>query len=351
MVAYSAGFSVGQGGVFAKADAQVFIPEIWEATLIRYRERMMTFAQYVDRIGFAGGRGDTVKYPYIGRMRSRRKFAGQPLQFETRREGEMEMVVDRYSYVAKAIDRKVQYFSQIQLAAAYAPSMMQALMEDIEYSLLAERATFIGYRPQDHIVSNDPLSYADFLTALQIALERDIPPTELVFHVGPRHLVTLFTIPEFIQSGVYNSGNIADIRTGTVTGTILGIPVVLNHAIRPNSMQDIVLGGQDYGDIEGGEVIATPGLDPTSIYWPTQWGSDRYDMNFTPQPLQEGYTSGILTTRTSIKLAIAISPSMQQWFNNDYQEDRYAALQLYDIKTVEPRDGIVVSTDESAAIP
>lgn len=351
MVAYTAGPSVGQGSVFSQSDVQhAFYPEIWEATLLRARARTKGFSSYVDTVTFQGGRGTIVKWPYIGRLTSKRKQPGVPLQFETRREGLLEMTCNRLSYVAFSVDPTAQHFSQIQIASAYSPSVMDALMDDIEYSLLGERATFVGYSADSHIVSADPINYADFLTAFQILLERDVPPSEMVFHVGPRHMMTMFSIPEFIQSGTYNSGDLADIKSGTIMGTVMGVPIVLNHAIRQNRMDDIVLGGQDHMDRVNGLTVATPGLDPNSDFYPTQWGSERYDNNFTPTPLTEGYTSAVLTTRSSIKLAIAMRPSLRNWMNEDYYEQRYSALQLFDVKTIEPREGVVISTDEHAAI-
>lgn len=353
MVGYAAGPSVGQGSVFAKSDVGPFIPEIWEAVLMRSRTRMMELMRYVDVFPFSGGQGDTLKRPFIGRLRSRRKVAGKPLLFEAKQDGQWEMVVDRLAYAAISIDRKANFFSQIDIARAYAPEMMRALMEDIEYSLLAERATFAGFGADSNIVSNAPITYADMLDCYRIMLERDIPPTELVWHIGPRQFITMFTLDQFIQSGVYNSGNIANIQNGTIVGTVLGVPVVLNHNIRRNSFKDgpepLVLGGEGYEDVEGGEAIATPGMDDSSPYWPTQYGDDRY--NITPTALTEGGVSALLTTRSSIKVAMAMNPVAYTWFNEDYWEDRTAALQLYDIKTALPKEGLVLTTDEYNVLP
>jgi len=262
------------------------------------------------------------------------------------------MQVDRYSYTAMSVDAKTSFFTQVDLARAYAPEMMRALMEEIEYSLLSERATFAGYSADSRMTSPNPITFADILEAYQTMLERDVPVNELVLHIGPRQFTTMFTIDEFIQSGVFNSGNIASIPNGAIVGNVMGIPIVMNHSIRRNQPRDgdqpLVLGGDDYEDTEGGEVVATPGAEVNGYFWPTQWGDDQN--TFTPLALPIDYVSALLTTRSSIKLAMAMRPRASSWFNEDYQEDRYAALQMYDIMVGAPKEGIIISTDEYGLI-
>lgn len=346
------GPSAAQGGVIGKSEAVAYTPEIWLPAVIRYRAREMAMSRYVTMASFDGKKGDTIRMPYIGRLRPRRKVAGAPVQFETRTEGEWKMVVDRYSYAAFSVDAKVDLFAEIDVAREYTPEIAQALMEDVEYSLLAERATFISYDPtNNHIQSNVPLAYADILNAYETMLLRNVRPDEMVFMIGPRHLVTLFTIDEFIQSGVFNSGDIASIRNGTIVGTIMGIPIVLNQNIRTNSDTGISFGGNDYADIDpnaGGETSPTPGMQ-NSLYLPTQYGSDQ-DSFVLDDFLTAGYESGILMSRRAITMAMPKNPSLELWWNADYQETRVLSTQIFDIKVKFPEEGIVISTDETASI-
>jgi hypothetical protein len=264
------GPSASQGGVIAQGEAIAYTPEIWIPSVIRYRARSMAFGRYVMTASFDGKKGDTIRKPYSGRLRTMKKLAGRPVQFETRNEGEWKMVVDRYNYSAFSVDRFLDFTTEIEIASEYSPEIGQALMEDVEYSLLAERATFIAYdSTNNHVTSAVPMTYANFLSAYEVLLERNVEPSDMVFQVGPRQFVTLFTIDEFIKSGVYNSGNIADIRSGSVVGTIMGVPVVLNQNIRENSTTGLILGGDDHEDATGGEAVATPGME-ASPYVPTQ---------------------------------------------------------------------------------
>ena len=346
------GPSAAQGGVIAQSEAMAYTPEIWLPAVIRYRAREMAMSRYVQMLSFGGRKGDTIRKPYIGRLKARNKVPGSPVQFETRKEGEWKMVVDRHKYAGIAIDGKVELFAEIDIAREYTPEIAQALMEDIEYSLLAERATFISYNPtENHIVSADPLAYANLLTAAEQMWLRGINSSDLVFMIGPRHLATMFTISQFIESGTFNSGNIADIRSGSIVGNVLGIPIVLNHNIRTNSLTGLSLGGNNYQDIDpnaGSELSPTPGMSG-SIYVPTQYGSDQ-DVFALDDFLTAGYESAMLMTRRAIALAMPKTPSLELWWNPDYQETRILSTQVYDIKVQYPREGIVISTDETASI-
>lgn len=346
------GYSAAQGGVIGQSEAVAYTPEIWLTAVLRYRARAMSMSNYVQMISFEGKKGDTIRRPYIGRLKPRRKVAGSPVQFETRTEGEWKMVVDRHTYAGFSVDGKVDLFSEIDVAREYTPEIAQALMEDVEYSLLAERATFISYDNTNNLIqSNVPLAYADILNAVETMWLRNVQTNEMVLEIGPRHLATLFTINEFIQSGTFNSGDIADIRSGTIVGTILGVPIVLNQNIRTNSTTGISLGGNDYQDIDanaGAETSPTPGMSG-SLYLPTQYGSDQ-DSFVLDDFLTAGYESALLHSRRAIAMAMPKTPSLEMWWNPDYQETRVLSTQVYDIKVQFPEEGIVISTDETASI-
>lgn len=346
------GYSSAQGGVIAQSEAVAYTPEIWLPAVIRYRAREMAMSRYVQMLSFGGKKGDTIRKPYIGRLKARNKLPGSPVQFETRKEGEWKMVVDRHKYAGIAIDGKVEMFSEIDIAREYTPEIAQALMEDIEYALLAERATFISYNPTDNLIqSNVPLTYANMLTATERMWLRNIKSSDLVWQIGPRHLATLFTVNEFIQSGTFNSGDIADIRSGSIVGNILGVPIVLNQNIRTNSTTGLSLGGNNYQDIDanaGSETSPTPGMTG-SLYLPTQYGSDQ-DVFTLDDFLTTGYESAILMTRRAIALAMPKTPSLEMWWNPDYQETRILSTQVYDIKVQYPREGIILSTDETNSV-
>jgi hypothetical protein len=347
MAVYS-GASTPQGGNISQGEISAFTQEIWIPTLMRYLVRKLNLVRYTDRMtGFEGKKGTEVRKPYIGRLRTRRKTAGDPLQFEQKREGEWKMIVDKYSYAAFAIDGRVEYDTEVDLARAYAPEIAQALMEDLEYELLAHRAVYQAYNWESgqKITSASPIAYADILSGFEYMLERGYNVNDLVLQVGPRQLVTMFNIDEFTQSGTYNSGDVADIKSGTIVGDIMGINVELNQFIRANAVDQIKLGGDDYED-PNAEVTPTPGM-LGSMYLPTQYGSDQRPIaDITAGYLEAGYHSAMLIPKQFAAFVMKKNPSLEMWWNPDYQETRVASTQIFDSKVIDPRRGVVINTTE-----
>lgn len=344
------GYSAGQGGVISTPEAIAYTPEIWMPIVIRYRQRRFGLANYITAAPFEGKKGDTVRMPYIGRLTPKKRVAGSPLQFETRAEGEWTMVCDREAYAAFSVDYRVDIESEINVASEYGISLGDALAEDIEYSLLAERATAISHDSTNQLIqSAAPIAYADILAAYEYMLSKDVDPMDCSLHVGPHQFATLFNIDEFIQSGTYNSGNIAQIRTGTVVGTILGMPVVLNQNIRRNSTTGLTFGGFDYDDTTNSTYSGpTPGM-ANSLYLPTQYGSDKDSITLSTF-LTANYHAAFLIHKDFMRLAMRRQPTIEMWWNPDYQETRSSAVQLYDVKAFRPELAVVIETDEDGLI-
>lgn len=352
MVAYS-GPSQSQGGVIARPEAQAYTPEIWNPQLRRYRNRAFSMAQYVTLKNFPKKKGDLIREPYLGRLKSRRKVAGQPYQFETRKEGEFRMVVDRQSYAAFAVDFKVNMFAEIDIAAAYSPELGQALTEEIEYSLLGERATAISYDPiSNHHTTGGRLSATDLDLAVEEMMLRNFNIGELMAFVGPSQYMALFQDDVLTNPLTSNAGDLADIKSGTIMGTYMNMPIILNQNIRRNATDGVALGGQDYpenlpyggADDESIEFTATPGM-AGSKFNPTQWGSDKYPITLDDFLPANGH-SAVIMHSSAIALAMPKTPSLEIWWNPEYGDTRFKSEQIYDIKTVDPTSMFIITSDE-----
>lgn len=353
MVFYT-GASANQGQTNASTDHPYFIPESWIARVIRARERMFNLANQTMAAPFEGQRGDSMRMPYIGRLKTRRKTAGNPFIFEKRREGELKMLVDRYNYSAFALDRKLDIQSHISLGPEYMKSIGEALAEDVEYALLAERATFMSFdTANNRLRVNTPITFELMLAAWTRAMVLDTNASNWVWNVGPHQWATLFNIPQFTRTVQYNSGEVADIPSGTIIGSVLGSPVVLNQSIRRNSSTGLNLGGFDYQDFTSADVDLepTPGF-ANSPYLPTQWGSDRYVFSSgISVTCSENYHSALYLNRNAIFLGMQLRPEMRSWYSEDYGETRFLGSQIYDIKVRDPQMGIVLETDEESLVP
>lgn len=352
MPSYS-GPSVNQGSVMGKADQPYFVPESWKTNLIRYRARMFNLANQTMAAPFSGEKGDRIRVPYIGRLKTRKKTAGNPFIFESRKEGEWKMVVDRYTYAAFSVDRKLDLQSHTNLGMEYTKSIGDALAEEIEYALLGERATFISYDSTNNLIQTAvPIAYADMLAAFGRAMELDSNPANWTWNIGPLQYATLFGIDQFTRAVQYNSGDIANIPSGAIVGTVLGSPVVLNQSIRRNSATGLNLGGYDYQDTTSEDVTLgpTPGF-AGSEFLPTQYGSDRFVFSSGIDTFcSENRHSALYLHKDAISMAVQLQPEMRAWYSEDYGESRFLGSQIYDIKVQDPQLGIVIETDEEGLI-
>ena len=352
MVMYT-GPSSEQGSVMGPTDQPYFIPEQWIAQVIRARARMFNLANQTVAAPFMGKKGDSMRMPYVGRLKVRRKTAGNPFIFESRRDGELKMIIDRHDYSGFAIDRKLDIQSHIALGPAYTLSIGEALAEDIEYSLLGERATFMSFdNTNNRLQQSTPIDYAIMHAAFSRAMVLDTNPSNWTWNISPLQYTTLFNVDQFTRSVQYNSGDVANIPNGSIVGSIFGSPVVLNQSIRKNGPEELNLGGYDYQDLDSDNVVREPSPGFTgSNYLPSQWGSDRWNLaGGINQFCTLNYHSGLYLHKDAIMMGVQLSPEMTSWYSNDYGETRFLGQQLFDIKVKNPQLGIVIETDEEALI-
>lgn len=337
MVAYSGGSPLG--GVISSIEAQSFIPDLWLTDLLRYRQANFEMARYVRVMPFMGRKGDKIRFPRTGRLGSRLKAAGSPVNYQTRTEEEWFMEITRHVESSFSVDDIANIQSHTDLRAVYTREAGRALAEDIDNYLLAQRASIIGFdSTNSHITSAARITYADILAAWQVLNERNVPKENRVLIIGPAHEAAMFNINQFIQSGTYNSGNTAMINRGQIMGTIFGMPVVMTTNLVENSLTGFTNG-------DDGTPEPTPGMTG-SPYFPLQFG-DSFDV-YTPTALTADRYSAIMMHRDCIALGMQKMPSVEAYRNVDYQEWRVVQTQLYDVKLLRPNHGVVISTDEDA---
>lgn len=348
------GYGIPQGASIGLPEVTpAFMPIQWLPEIIYERQGTFNLARYVDVMAFPNKQGKTIRVPRAGMLAVRRRIPGQPLQYQNRREGEWFMNVERETYVAFAVDDLVEMQANRDIRSMYTREIGYVHGRDNERALLAERASFIGYDPvNNHIQSDVPLAWTDILAAWNQLLLRDLGPNPRVsLHIGPYHMATMFNIPQFIQSGTYNSGNIASIANGTIVGTILGMEVVFNSEIRRNGPEQI-RNGSKWDKTE--PLLPSPGFTG-SPYWPTQSGTEDDFFEFTPVSLPANYHSALMLvsgqSTSAIKMAVQKAPRFEQEWDMDLQMHKLASTALYDIKVQDPELGIVISTDEEGLIP
>lgn len=329
------------GGSFNLSNTGVFRPEIWLTDLIRYRRTNLVMAQNCRKSSFTGKLGDKIHMPRIGRLGVRPKQSGAPVYFQSRSETEWTMVVDRYMESSFAVEDIAAIQANQDLRSIYSEEAGRALAEDLDNWILGQRAAILGAYPADHITSSAPIAYADILAAWQIMNSRKLPKENRMLFISATQEAAMLNIPQFIQNGVYNSGDIANIATGQI-GRILGMPVIMTTTITQNTVT-----GYKNGD--DGVAQPTPGMT-NSPYFPTQSAELDDGSIIAPVGLPALYTTAIITYPDWCQLAIQKMPKIDYDWSVTYQEHQVVQTQVYGAKVFRPDAAVLISTDENNAI-
>lgn len=329
-----------QGSSFDNNKAAVFIPEIWSRDLIRRRDESLVMRPAVSMIDFGGQRGDTIYLPFVSNMAVNNKVAGHPVNYQSFSENRWTMIVNRYKEVSFAIDRLTEVQSQNDLRAIYTERAGFALARDIEYALLAERATINGYNSGSNVLtSGAPFDYTDFLAACEILELANVPRNALKLIVSVKQHKSLLTQDEFINNDYSRIGTLSS--NGNV-GSIFGVPVYVTTSLTTNSTTGFYNGDSAQGAIAS----PTPGLT-SSPYFPTQSPALRDGTSVTASTLTAGYDTAMLVHPDWCKLAMVWSPSVDADWSTDYQEWHVVQTQVYDCEVFRPDHAVLINTTES----
>lgn len=319
----------------------VFVPEIWATETIHERDHNFLVTNYTKKIPFMGRAGDTIKYPRIGRLGVQTKVPGAPIVYQSRSETEWTMVIDQYKAHGIAIDDVLRIQSHTDLRSAYSKELGYAQALDMEYATLGMRAALNGYSNASHINSGGHLTYADILSAKEILDSRRVPREGRVIIIGVEQQAAIFADSLFVKTD-FNSGNTANIASGNIIATVLGMPVMVSNLISTNSATGLTFG-------ESLVDAPTPGFTG-SEYYPTQFADqdERYDL--TPTSLPTGKVTGMMVHPEWCACAWQKMPSLESEWDMDYQVDKVVSTWLYGLKLYRPDHGVLLSTTESGAL-
>lgn len=331
--------TIYQGSAFNNSTSSVFIPEIWSADLIRRRDEGLIMRPCVSMIDFKGRKGDTIYLPYISNMSVHNKVAGSPVTYQSFSENRWTMIVNRYKEVSFAIDDLLEIQSQNNLRGIYTERSGFALARDIEYALLAERATINGYNSGSNVISSaSPFDYTDFLAACEILELANVPRESLKLLISVKQHKSLLTQDEFINSD-YSA--IASMGGRGRVGSIWGVPVYVTNSITTNSATGFYNGDEATGAIAS----PTPGMSG-SPYYPTQSPNLRDGTTVTASGLTAGYDTALLIHPEWCKLAMLKSPRVEADRSVDFQEWHIVQTQIYDAEVYRPDHAVLINTTE-----
>jgi len=330
-----------RGSSFENVRSAVFIPEVWQREVIRQRDENLVMRNLVGKIDFRGQKGDTIYRPFISNFAVRNKASGTPVEYQSWDESRWSMVVNRYKEVSFSLDRITELFAQNDLRAIYTERAGWALSRDVEYSLLAERATIQGYNTLSNVItSGAPLDYTDILAGVQILQEGNVPLGAIRLVISPAQHASLLTQDEFISADYSSLRSVSSTGNNGLVGVVqaLGIPVYVTNSIVTNSATGFKNGDEDVGS-------PTPGMT-LSEYYPTQSPELKDGTTVTASTLVAGYDSAILCHPEWCMLAMVKEPSVDYQWSVDYQEHHVVQTQVFDVKVYRPDHAVIIHTTE-----
>jgi hypothetical protein len=247
------------------------------------------------------------------------------------------MVVNRYKETSFSNDELLEMQSQNDLRSIYTERAGFALSRDIEYAILAERATINGYNSGSNVItSGGSIRYADILAAHEILDLANVPRAGRKLLIDPRQYASFCTQDEFINAD-YRGGS--SVIASGVVGEVLGTPVVMSTSLLANSTTG-------YQNGEGATGAPTPGMT-SSPYFPTQTPSLRDGTTVTASALTAGYTTAMLVHPDWCKLAMVKEPRVDYHWSHDYQEHRVIQTQIYDCEVYRPESAVLINSTET----
>ena len=273
---------------------------------------------------FRGNKGDTIYLPYISNFSVNNKVSGQPVEFQSWSEERWQMIINRYREVSFALDKMTEIQSQNDLRSIYTERAGFALSRDIEYAILAERATINGYNTASNVItSGAPLDYTDILAGIEILELANVPLKSIRLVISPKQHASLLTQDEFISN---DYSRISGLGTGSrgLVGVIqsLGVPVYVTTSLGTNDTDGFFNGDSDAGS-------PTPGMT-SSFYYPTQSPALRDGTSVTADMGVSYSTLKLAKDKHDIVMATRRPIDME-----DENRERLVMIKLKSQKTIE----------------
>lgn len=249
-------------------NAQVFIPEIWESEIRRFRDANFVMANTVKKAPMVGRKGDTMHIPYISRMSVYDKLPETPVTLQARTEAEYTLIIDKYKESSFMIEDVVNIQAAYNLRSEYTRESGYALAQDIDNFLLGLRADIASHNGGSQVIFNTSdgtatgtplaLNRASILASKQTLDEANVPLGGRKIAVSPGQYNDLLTIDEFISRDYIDGKPTAN----GVVGMLYGMEVTMSTNITANSLTGFSNG-------TGALAQPTPGV-VGSPYLPTQ---------------------------------------------------------------------------------
>ena len=338
------GYMSGLGGAYnlGTASAANFIPEIWSPMVKYERDKALMMARYIKQIDFRGTKMDTLYIPLISGVAVDTKVAETPRQYQIHTDSTYVIEVDTHRQSAFMTEDIVELQSTVDHVVEYSRQHGYAMGLDLECYLLAARADLQGDAEQVIYNTADwtstgaykPLSEPAILAAKNVLDRRRVPRQgRLFFHSSSQHN-HLLTIDRFANNA-YN-GDIADLRTGMITGQAYGFTFILLDTLTENTDTDHYFSAnQNPGD------AYSPGFSTSNGTWQlTQQVNTPVGLG----TVNDGGDTAIACGPEFLALAMQRDVRVEQERSMDYMADKVGWDYLFGMKLYREKEAVLVHT-------
>jgi len=324
-----------------------FVPNVWALEILRYRDKKFHLAAATKTISVIGKKGDKLYWPKVGRLGTRARVPGTPIEFQAQTPGKHEMTITQDREASFGLDDLVEMQSQYELRSEYTKAAADAHVRYLENFLLGLRAAipttnriFRSTGTGAGTVAGDPapLDNASVMAAMEILMIQDVPVEECRWILSPSQAMDLLNVDKFISRD-YEMAQLAINRMSSgIIGTLHGLPVHVTTSIANNSLTGLI-------EEEGATGAPTPGVTG-SAYLP-----DQEDVGTTITYLPQGKTgsetaqpfqTGMLVHPRWAILAKQKDVTVEQDRLITHQINAVVTRQVFGAKTFYPNEAVLI---------
>lgn len=198
-----------------------FVPEIWSAQTLDFRQANLVNAMLVDRSFESDAKfGDTVHVPNITELTTRSKAAQTDITYENFTETVTDILIDTHKYAAIKIEDIVEVQSKYNLREKYVKQFAYVLAKDLDTAV----ASIYDGGSQTLGTLTVGLTDADLRRAVQYLNDANAPTTGRAWVFSPAEVNSLMGIDRLVNKD-YNLSTLgANISQQGMIGAIYGIP-------------------------------------------------------------------------------------------------------------------------------
>ncbi|MCK9601061.1 MAG: hypothetical protein M0R06_18615 [Sphaerochaeta sp.] len=215
-------------------DAAVFIPEVWAAEVLMFRESALVMAPLVKRFDSeVKTRGDTIHVPNVSELSANNKEANTEVTLQVPTETETTISINKHKEVSFEIEDIVKVQSAFDLRSAYTKSAGYAIAKVVDADLLA---LYSSLTSTDVGTYGQVLTDATIVSAIQALDEADTPLEDRYFVIAPSQKAAIMKIDKFVKAdflGQYDQPT--PVRKGPnnryLWGDIYGVPTYYTNQV------------------------------------------------------------------------------------------------------------------------